>query len=98
MYPFNCEKCGHQDWTVLETRHSHIKGKPNSPATRRRRECLGCGDRFTTYEVSGADYDDLLSATSAIAKLRIVLGEIARILTQFEPRIPDSHDSEKPQP
>lgn len=38
-----CPLCNHQESKVVETRES-------TDSTRRRRECLGCNDRFTTYE------------------------------------------------
>jgi len=39
-----CPYCQHQESKVLETRET------NEQETRRRRECLKCGKRFTTYE------------------------------------------------
>ncbi|MDR0957554.1 MAG: transcriptional regulator NrdR [Candidatus Nomurabacteria bacterium] len=39
----HCPKCGHNDSKVLESRDT-------GEAIRRRRECLGCGARWTTYE------------------------------------------------
>jgi transcriptional repressor NrdR len=39
----NCPQCQHEDSKVLETRAA-----PDS--TRRRRQCLACGHRFTTQE------------------------------------------------
>ena len=41
----NCQRCGHQDTKVLDTR----TGK-NNRSIRRRRQCLACGYRFTTIE------------------------------------------------
>ena len=38
-----CPLCNHHDSKVVETRES-------SDSMRRRRECLGCNERFTTYE------------------------------------------------
>ena len=38
-----CPYCGHEDSRVIDSRDS-------SEAIRRRRECLECGARFTTYE------------------------------------------------
>lgn len=38
-----CPKCSNQDSKVIESRDANN-------AVRRRRECLGCGYRFTTYE------------------------------------------------
>lgn len=40
-----CPFCGHQEDKVLESRS--IK---DGEATRRRRECIGCGRRYTTFE------------------------------------------------
>jgi transcriptional repressor NrdR len=38
-----CVKCGHDDSKVVESRDT-------GEAIRRRRECLNCGTRWTTYE------------------------------------------------
>lgn len=40
-----CPKCGHLEDKVLDSRSSR-----EGAATRRRRVCLDCGQRFTTYE------------------------------------------------
>ncbi len=40
-----CPYCGHLEDKVVDSR-----SKREGAATRRRRECLGCGRRFTTYE------------------------------------------------
>ena len=39
----HCPKCGHDDSKVVESRDT-------GDAVRRRRECLKCGQRYTTYE------------------------------------------------
>ncbi|MCL2379816.1 MAG: transcriptional regulator NrdR [Coriobacteriia bacterium] len=41
----NCPKCGLDDSKVIDSRVSEAQD-----AIRRRRECLGCETRFTTYE------------------------------------------------
>lgn len=41
-----CPFCGHEDDKVIDSRSSS-----EGSAVRRRRECLKCGRRFTTYEV-----------------------------------------------
>lgn len=41
-----CIYCGHEESKVLDSRNSD-----ESNAIRRRRECLNCGRRFTTYEI-----------------------------------------------
>jgi transcriptional repressor NrdR len=40
-----CPSCGHTEDRVVDSREAQ-----DGQATRRRRECLGCGRRFTTYE------------------------------------------------
>ena len=40
-----CPFCGHLEDRVVDSREAH-----DGQATRRRRECLGCERRFTTYE------------------------------------------------
>ena len=40
-----CPKCHHVESKVIDSRTAH-----NDSAIRRRRECLACGHRFTTYE------------------------------------------------
>lgn len=39
----HCQKCGSEDSKVIESRDT-------GDAVRRRRECLNCGARYTTYE------------------------------------------------
>lgn len=43
-----CPFCGEIEDKVIDSRQSH-----DGDAIRRRRECLGCGRRFTTYERIG---------------------------------------------
>ena len=40
-----CPYCGYQESKVVDSRHSE-----DSISIRRRRECLACQKRFTTYE------------------------------------------------
>ena len=40
-----CPYCGYQESKVVDSRHSD-----DGTSIRRRRECLSCGKRFTTYE------------------------------------------------
>lgn len=40
-----CPKCGHDEDKVIDSR-----GARSNAVIRRRRMCLGCGHRFTTYE------------------------------------------------
>jgi transcriptional repressor NrdR len=42
----NCPYCGHAESRVVDSRETESK-----EAIRRRRECIECGQRFTTYEM-----------------------------------------------
>src|SRR5664280_1022667 len=44
-WPMNCPFCGLLDTRVVDSRDTEGKD-----AVRRRRECVACGQRFTTYE------------------------------------------------
>lgn len=44
----NCPKCGHPYSVVKDSRNT-LEGK------RRRRECSGCGFRFTVFEILESD-------------------------------------------
>src|SRR5271166_4216288 len=48
-----CPKCGCQEDKVIDSRASR-----EGATIRRRRQCLGCGHRFTTYE--GVERDELM--------------------------------------
>ena len=41
-----CPYCGYQESKVVDSRHSE-----DGTSIRRRRECLECQKRFTTYEI-----------------------------------------------
>lgn len=45
LHHMKCPSCGNDDDRVLDSRPARDGG-----AVRRRRECLKCGNRFTTYE------------------------------------------------
>lgn len=44
-----CPKCGGKRFKTIDSRNTDWKGTEES--IRRRRECLDCGHRFTTYEL-----------------------------------------------
>lgn len=46
----NCPSCGHSNDKVIDSRSAK-----DGRAIRRRRECLNCGTRFTTYEYVEAE-------------------------------------------
>jgi len=60
--PTNCVFCGAREVRTLETRS-------NRNAIRRRKHCLHCGKRETTYEIPQLRYEQL----QAIDKIRAIL-------------------------
>lgn len=60
--PFTCLNCGVRELRVIETRF-------NNNAIRRRKHCLSCGNRETTYEISQLRYKQL----QAVDKIRTIL-------------------------
>jgi transcriptional repressor NrdR len=49
-----CPKCDHQQDKVIDTRETR-----NGASIRRRRECLNCNHRFTTFEEIEIDHEEL---------------------------------------
>jgi transcriptional repressor NrdR len=100
-----CPTCDHIEDRVVDSRLSR-----GGRAIRRRRECLGCGGRFTTYELierepltvrktSGAiePYDRhklFRSIRIACAKRPVSLAEIEDIVDSIEESIEASDDRE----
>lgn len=50
-----CPKCGFGDSAVVDSRPIKNAGL----SIRRRRECLRCGNRFTTYEILGTQLEQI---------------------------------------
>ena len=93
----NCPFCNKNELKVLESRESsEIK-------TRRRRECLNCNGRFTTYEIIESTYPRIVKKNGGVEtfnKEKILLGitkscekrpvtaeKIAKIVNQIENEI-----------
>lgn len=57
----DCPLC-HQSTSVVEKRGEVA-------ADRRRRECVGCGHRFTTYEIRAGELESLRSAKHKLDQL-----------------------------
>lgn len=69
----SCLKCRRTE--VVDSR-----AVPSGITVRRRRACLGCGNRWTTYEVSAEAYRGilpLLDVAERLDLLRQVLNEVA---------------------
>ena len=100
-----CPFCGDQDSKVVDSRHSE-----DGLSIRRRRECMGCQRRFTTYEIveslpiivvkrdgSRQNFDRnkiLNSMIRAFDKRRVDVKDLDRITTEIEQTIQNTLERE----
>ena len=100
-----CPFCGDQESKVVDSRHSE-----DSLSIRRRRECLACQRRFTTYEVveslpiivvkrdgSHQSFDRnkvLNSMVRAFDKRQVDVADLDRITTEIEQTIQNTLERE----
>ena len=100
-----CPFCGDQESKVVDSRHSE-----DGLSIRRRRECLACMRRFTTYEVveslpiivvkrdgsrQGVDRNKILnSMMRAFDKRQVDVADLDRITTEIEQTIQNTLDRE----
>lgn len=100
-----CPFCGDQDSKVVDSRHSE-----DGASIRRRRECLVCQRRFTTYEIveslpiivvkrdgSRQSFDRnkvLNSMVRAFDKRQVEMSDLDRIATEIEQSIQNTLERE----
>jgi transcriptional repressor NrdR len=100
-----CPFCGDQESKVVDSRHSE-----DGLSIRRRRECLKCQRRFTTYEIveslpiivvkrdgsrQGFDRNKILnSMVRAFDKRQVDVADLDRITTEIEQTIQNTLDRE----
>ena len=100
-----CPYCGFQESKVVDSRHSE-----DSLSIRRRRECLNCQKRFTTYEMveslpiivvkkdgSRQAFDRnmvLNSMVRAFDKRQVEMADLDRITTEIEQSIQNTLERE----
>ena len=100
-----CPFCGDQDSKVVDSRHSE-----DGLSIRRRRECMGCQRRFTTYEIveslpiivvkrdgSRQSFDRnkiYNSMLRAFDKRKVDASDLDRITTEIEQTIQNSLERE----
>ena len=100
-----CPFCGDQESKVVDSRHSE-----DGLSIRRRRECLVCQRRFTTYEIveslpiivvkrdgsrQGFDRNKILnSMMRAFDKRQVDVADLDRITTEIEQSIQNSLERE----
>ena len=100
-----CPFCGDQESKVVDSRHSE-----DGQSIRRRRECMGCQRRFTTYEIveslpiivvkrngSRQSFDRnkiLNSMIRAFDKRKVDVNDLDRITTEIEQTIQNTLERE----
>ena len=100
-----CPFCGDQESKVVDSRHSE-----DGQSIRRRRECLACMRRFTTYEVveslpimvikrdgsrQGFDRNKIMqSMVRAFDKRQVETADLDRIATEIEQTLQNSLERE----
>ena len=100
-----CPFCGDQESKVVDSRHSE-----DGLSIRRRRECLACQRRFTTYEIveslpiivvkrdgsrQGFDRNKIInSMVRAFDKRQVTTEQLDRIATEIEQTIQNTLDRE----
>ena len=100
-----CPFCGHREDKVIDSRESK-----EGDVIRRRRQCLGCERRFTTYERSDEipfmvvkkdgrrekfDRQKILNGLlKACEKLPVPMAKLAEIVDSVESRVVESSDRE----
>ncbi len=102
-----CPYCGYSDSKVIDSRPAD-----DGSSIRRRRECLGCQRRFTTYEVmerlplvvikrdgSRQTFDKsklINSMLKACEKRSVALGDLEKIATEIEQELQNHLEREIP--
>ena len=100
-----CPFCGDQESKVVDSRHSE-----DGLSIRRRRECLGCQRRFTTYEIveslpvivvkrdgsrQAFDRNKIInSMVRAFDKRQVDMADLDRITTEIEQSIQNTLERE----
>ena len=101
----NCPFCGHKEDRVIDSRESK-----EGDVVRRRRQCLGCDRRFTTYERSDEipymvvkkdgrrekfDRQKVLTGLlKACEKRPVPMAKLAEVVDAVESRLADNPDRE----
>ena len=100
-----CPFCGDQESKVVDSRHSE-----DGNSIRRRRECIACQRRFTTYEIveslpiivvkrdgtrQSFDRNKILNAmVRAFDKRKVEISDLERITTEIEQTIQNTLERE----
>ena len=79
-----CPECGHAGSEVVDTRRSEKSRVSGTEAVRRRRECTGCGHRYSTVEVLA---DDWPGEEEFAVFAPEVLGAVDQIMSLLDARL-----------
>ncbi len=105
LFPMKCPFCGDQESKVVDSRRSE-----DGNSIRRRRECIACQRRFTTYEIveslpiivvkrdgtrQSFDRNKILNAmVRAFDKRKVEMVDLERITTEIEQTIQNTLERE----
>lgn len=74
------EVCEHViDGDVVDSRPTTVA---DFPAIRRRRVCLACGFRWSTFEISSKDFEHLRKAGERIVRITRISASLSEILAE----------------
>jgi transcriptional regulator NrdR family protein len=74
-----CPKCQSDNGSRVIDSRDHPEGE----FRRRRHACGNCGERFTTYEITAAEYDKIKALEIDTAKFDDVIAALRSIKVQF---------------
>lgn len=89
---FQCAGCGNRDTIVKDSRPTHV-GKFS--AIRRRRKCLKCGHRFSTFETHEDMRTDIKKIAAAQNALAAASAGISRAIKVVGPAEEITHQGVK---
>lgn len=75
LYPssVSCPACNAPKVYVIDSRHTASVKYVDCEGTRRRRACLMCDHRFTTYEITAANMKKFANTHNTISKRRLMV-------------------------
>ncbi len=77
MSSFLCPVCASDNVTVKDSRG-------NGQGIRRRRECLSCHSRWTTFEITGSPHKIMRAVQNTIAILATLQNDLSKIREEFK--------------
>lgn len=72
----NCPKCGNDQL------NSCIDSRPKGSTIYRRRKCLDCGNRWSTFEISFDEYNELKEMEANLAAVQKHIAVISDLITE----------------